>query len=222
MELSKRILVVVNRVLVVAGFGIAASVLTAGGLGVGILGFLGWSDQLAIYQVLLTPQGGSGTLGVVREKGKSCDSGRNPHGGCMMFEEDKIGLIQFYLPGSKKKIKSCDNANRVITKIALTTHGEGGGSDQTKGNFAGPFPLDGWLKNNAFPDVDLNTGIVYQAASLDDAKTQVWLTNWNSHDFDGGEKQFWYQVTVSDCEKTGSTFKTWVTDPRVDNQGTKY
>jgi len=171
------------------------------------------NDLVNKYSVKLVPQGTSGTLKVDSPNG-SCKKGN--HTGCLLFEEGKIGLIRFYLPGSKKTVKTCDNADRVITEIKLTTTPEGGAADAEKGVFAGNLPP--WIKDNAFKQVDRLSGVIY-AANKDTGETQVMLTNLNSHDKASGEKQFWYEVTVTDCTAPENT---WVTDPRGDNLGTKH
>jgi hypothetical protein len=50
--------------------------------------------------------------------------------------------------------------------------------------------------------------------------TQVILVNNNSNDYVAGSYvPFWYRVTVTDCNDDTIT---WVSDPRGDNEGTKY
>ena len=195
-----------TRIAVFGGGGIV------GLLAVGYLaGFFDFFSQVKFYSVKLVPQGISGLLKV--EKNNKCNKG--PHQGCLLFEEDRLGLIRFYLPGSKKMIKKCPQANQVITKIELTTLGVGGSDEADKGVFTGPFPLANWLKDDAFPNVDLDTGIVYEAA-LADAGTQAWLINLNSHATSAGVFSFWYRVTATDCAIPANE---WVTDPRGDNEG---
>jgi hypothetical protein len=136
-----------------------------------------------------------------------------------LFEEDKVGVIKFYLPGNKYKIEKCPKAKHVITKVELTTTIDDTKPNDQKGKFTGPFPLENWIRDDAFSDIDLDTGIVYQPASLDYARTQAWLVNMNSHE-PPGLKQFWYKVTATACAKNDEgTHDTWVTDPRGDNEG---
>jgi len=167
---------------------------------------LSTGSQSKFFAVKLVPQGNApGELRAINN-GKNCVN--NWHEGCMLFEEDKIGLIKFYLPGSFNKVKDCDKAQSVITQVKLTTTGT-----DSKGDFT-VFPLDDWIKNDAFPGVDVNDGIIYQETK-DVARTQVWLVNMNSHPASEGHKQFWYEVTATDC----ASGETWVTDPRGENTG---
>jgi hypothetical protein len=173
-------------------------------------------SQLRNYLVELKPVD-NGVLEVKHEN--KC--GSKGHKGCLVFEEDKVGLIKFYLPGFKYKVRNCKNTDTVITKIELTTTPMEGQELEDKGVFDGDLP--DWIKDKAFPDVNTETGVVYEA-SLDDALTQVWLINMNSHDFDDGLKRFWYKVTATACEDDDGdgVHETWVTDPRGENEGTKY
>jgi hypothetical protein len=198
-----------QKTLFVSGGGAAA--LIAAGVFTLFWGFSG--GQLETYSVKLKPTAG-GVLEIT--KSNKCKQGKE-HPGCLVFEEDKIGLVRFYLKGSNKhKANKCPpdgNASEVITKIQLTATGTGGDPQAVKGDFA-VFPLPPWVENDAFPTVNLNTGIVYEA-TLADARTQAWLINMNSHDA-GTIKSFWYQVTATDCANLANT---WVTDPRGDNEG---
>jgi hypothetical protein len=138
---------------------------------------------------------------------------KKAHKGCLLFEEDKTGVIKFYLSGSRINAKRCPKAEAVITKIELSTTAEGSVTDGSKGDFSPP--LAAWIKNYAFADVDLYTGVVYEA-SVNVARSQAWLINLNSHDASEGEKEFWYRVTATAC---GDSPTTWVTDPRGNNEG---
>jgi hypothetical protein len=166
--------------------------------------------QWVFYAVELRPQGSSGKLKVVQEN--KCK--KHKHEGCLLFEEDEVGFIRFYLSGSEK-MNGCNDegTDKVITQIKLSTTGSSDDSNSVrdKGNF--DVQLASWLKITAFSDVD-SEGIVYER-SKDDAKTWVQLINWNSQKIEEGEKQFWYKVTVTSCDG----LQTWVTDPRGDNEG---
>lgn len=166
-------------------------------------------NQSITYSVELKPRN-DGTLEV--KKDNQCT--KKPHKGCLLFEEDKIGVIKFYLTGSRIKSGKCPKADAVITKVELTATVDSSIADEAKGDFT-VFPIDPWLKNDAFADVDLDDGIVYEAAASI-ARTQAWIVNLNSHDADDGEKQFWYKVTATAC---GDSPRTWVIDPRGDNKG---
>jgi len=172
-------------------------------------------NKFGTYPVKLTPEkNGTGLLVEVEDSSKRCK--KDNHAGCMLFNEDSDGTVKFYLDGSKYKTKSCKNSNKVITRIELTTTGNG-----NKGVFndgLGWVKPASWLKENAFPSVDLETGIAYEA-TLDQARSLVFLSNLNNHDASEGEKVFWYRVTVSDCGESGGP---WVSDPRGDNKGMKF
>ena len=207
-------MVVRNRRLVAGGIGVG--VLLAG-LGAGVIGpaFLGFENAKRIeYMVKLVPQGASGELKV--DKKNKCRKGK--HKGCLLFEVDKVGLITFYLSGSRKKVKNCSNATEVITRIEITTTGEDNNPDASKGDFDRTSPLPLWVKTNAFTNINLKTGIVYEATEKN-GLTQVIRLNQNSHDQKIGERRFWYRVTATDCETPANT---WTTDPRGDNEGTHF
>lgn len=198
---------------VVAGVGLAAAL--SGSMAAGIFDF--WFSDEKIYRVKLNPIGngsGGGTLQAKLEKGKKCSGNFE---GCMQFPEDKVGLIHFYLPGSKKENRQCPgpgNQGKVITEIRLTTTPHGGDADSNKGDFTvAPAP---WLKLDAFPNVAAN-GVVYTADTTT-GRSQVWLTNANSNDAEAGPKTFWYQVKVTKCS---DVTQYWTTDPRGDNTGLK-
>lgn len=208
-----------------AGFGAVAALLIGGGLG-GYLFNDPLGNNLEVYPVRLTTghdSDGNNKLFVdADQNSQKCKSGKHP--GCLLFKQDKVGTINFFVKNSKKKTRRCrdaDDNERVITLIELTTQGSG-----EKGDFKrddGGLVLEPWLKKNAFPSVDLDTGIAYEADPLGQARSRVFLTNMNDHearDEDGNEvtKTFWYRVTVSDCPGT----ETWVSDPRGDNKGTGF
>ena len=204
-----------QRALAIGGIGILGAVV--GFYGSKVVSKIG--SQTKHYGIKLVPQGG-GVLKV--DESNQCANNRNPHEGCLLFETDKVGQIKFYLPGSKFKLKKCEGpgstAQNVITKVELAVKGQGNDPEAVKGDFNGPFPLDDWLKYDAFPAVDLDDGIVYEAP-WDKAATQVFLDNLNSHDAADGIKSFWYRVTVTACEEDEGVRETWVTDPRGDNKG---
>jgi len=172
--------------------------------------------------VKLVPQGDGRTLQVVRDRDNQCRKGK--HEGCLLFERDVLGRIEFYLPGSRHEVKNCLSAKNVITKIEVSANSVKGDPEASKGVFPGQLPSPLWLKENAFPALDRSTGVVYEAVSLDVARTQEWITNLNSHpnkvDEADETKSFWYRVTVTACaaSKDGTHVK-WVSDPRGDNEG---
>lgn len=200
------------RIMAVGGGLVAA--LVVGALGGSLVSNI-TGNKFGTYPVRLTPDNDSDLLVKVEDANKRCKNDNHP--GCMLFDLDANGVVKFYLDGSKYKPKSCKNPNnRVITKIELTTTGEG-----DKGVFSDGLgwvnPAD-WLKENAFPSVNLETGIAYEA-TLDQARSLVILSNMNNHDAgEDGEntKVFWYRVTVSACNESEGP---WVSDPRGENQG---
>jgi len=174
------------------------------------IGLVGGGNRLAAksFSIKLVPQGNSGVL-QVHTANKGCVN--NPHNGCIRFAKDTVGLVQFYLPGSRKTSKTCDDkgVKAVITGIQLTTTGSG-----EKGDFS-VLP-DPWLKNEAILALDLADGYAYEADKTV-ATTQVWLLNANFNDAADGVKTFWYRVTAESCSDAKGT---WVTDPRMENDGT--
>jgi len=198
-------------VLLVAGTGVIA--FAAGWFGAGLSVDTGLENQVVLYSVQLTPHASSGKLSIESPAGK-CEKGN--HAGCLVFEEDKIGVIRLFLPGSEKTVKTCQDASNVITRIELTTTGEGGDQNAENGVFAGNLPI--WIKVNAFKKVSRVSGIVYDT-TLDQAVTRVTLINLNANDMNNGVKNFWYRVTVTSCQNPADS---WLTDSRGDNMGTRY
>ena len=174
-------------------------------------------DDLIHYFVKLKRNEGNGKWKVDGPNGK-CK--KLDHPGCLLFGEKQRGKITFYLPGYKIKNDQCPQAKNVITRIELTTTALE--DNQAKGNFDRTLKLDPWVKMNAFDDVDLATGIVYDAL-WDEAWAQTTLFNLNNHtheiEGDENELSFWYKVTVTSCPKENHPSKTWVVDPRGDNEG---
>jgi hypothetical protein len=175
-------------------------------------------------QVMLVPQGIGDNLKVKPDSAyKDNQCRKDKHPGCLLFEQDTLVYIVFRLPGPRNEIKYCPDAKNVITKIEVTATAADEGTNVSKGDFTGPFPLTGWLVENAFPAVDPDTGIIYEA-SFDVARTQESVTNMNDHDNSTEDpdvvKSFWYRVTVTACaENKDRTRTTWVSDPRGDNEG---
>jgi hypothetical protein len=216
-----------KRILSVGG-GAIAFLLFGGATGIYLGNPLG--NNLEVYPVKLTTDTNTDGKKIVSvdvdDNNKKCKKDNHP--GCLLFGQDKVGAINFYLKGSKRNTEKCkkDDATpkrKVITKIELTTQEHG--DDPDKGIFDGDSGWatpDKWLKENAFPSVDLTTGIAYEIKPADIeemARTRVFLTNMNDHDAKEGTKTFWYKITVSQCDgKDGP----WVSDPRGDNKGTNY
>lgn len=211
--------------IVVAGVSFGVVIVAVGAFAPGLLGNTDGdpvpSNQVT-YSVELKP-GHSGVLEV--KHADKCK--QHGHTGCLRFEKDKVGLIKFFLQGSSTINRKCPKANSVITKIELTAKGIAPKSDPDpddvnpeaeKGDFTGNLP--DWVRDDAFSGVDLSTGIVYQATTLNDARTQELLVNMNSHNASEGVKSFWYKVTATACiENKDGTRDIWVSDPRGDNEG---
>lgn len=179
------------------------------------------SDQKP-YSVRVTPQGG-GELSVELRKGRKCSKDKNPHDGCMRVAHEETGIIRFYLPGSKRQVKTCADSgvNEVITSIRVTSEGLNDESDASKGVYVSS-GLDPRLKKNAFIDMD-SDGYVYKVNDIGKGRTQVWLINLNNHanprKAESEFLHFWYQVTVEGCPGKAHDGQTWTSDPRVDNEG---
>jgi hypothetical protein len=120
------------------------------------------------YSVQLNPVGNpapniAGNLRVLTPTDR-CPDSRNPHDGCMVFKKNKIGLITFHLPGSKKMNSTCASpgTNRVITSVELSTRGEGGIPTASKGDFGAAGLVDiATLRNDAFRNLNTSNGEVY-------------------------------------------------------------
>jgi hypothetical protein len=195
---------------------------------------IGWAASAGIAQahvkqvinyVMLVPQGTGGNLKVKPELANRNDNQckKAKHPGCLLFERNTLVHIAFRVPGPKDQTKYCPDAKYVITKIEVTAKAADEGTNDSKGDFTGPFPLTGWLVENAFPAVDPDNGIIYEA-SFDVARTQELVTNMNDHDNSTEDpdviNSFWYRVTVTACAKNkDGTHATWVSDPRGDNEG---
>lgn len=212
----------IHSIISIQSAGIAVVVLLGSLIFAGSTQAQGGLVQEVINPVKLVPQGDGRTLKVVRDRDNQCRKGK--HEGCLLFERDDLGRIEFYLPGSRHEVKNCLSAKNVITKIEVSANSVEDDPEASKGVFPGQLPSPLWLKENAFPALDRSTGIVYKAASLDLARTQEWITNLNSHpntiDKADETKSFWYRVTVTACtENKDGTRDKWVSDPRGDNEG---
>ncbi len=153
---------------------------------------------------------------LVNSNNNGCTRGSGDRKGCVRFAADDAGIITFALIGQPKP-KACASAGieRVITKIELTDTDAGTGPSD-KGDFtAGSYPLPDEIRDDAFPELDIDTGVVYQAADVESGLNRIKLSDINSHDATLGVQHLWYRVTVSRC----SDGKIWVADPRLENDG---
>ena len=170
------------------------------------------------YEILLTPQGQSGTLRINLAFGGSC--WLPVHNGCVGFDIDTVGVMSLRVAGNPNGL-TCTHpdpskvAHRVITKIELTDVPLGGSPTSAKGDFSGGL-ADTWLKTFAFPSVNQSTGVLYDVP-VNEGLARMAVVNLNSHPEVWGTKPFWYKVTVTRCSDPTDT---WETDPRGDNKGT--
>ena len=162
------------------------------------------------FEVRLKPKS-DGTLGVSLDKGRRCD--KKPHLGCMRFMPGIEGQIRFYISGTNNHVKYCPDAKYVISSLELTATGKD--DEQQKGVFDLVERLPAWLKEQAFSNLNLDTGFV-EGGTGDKPSTQMIVTNLNRHKNENETLQFWYKLTVTNCEVPSNK---WVTDPRGDNEG---
>jgi hypothetical protein len=162
-----------------------------------------------VYAVKFVPQGNTGVL-KADTPNQGCQ--KSPHNGCLLFSENTVGLLKFYLPDSRSQARSCaTGARNVITRVELSATGSG-----EKGDFS-DLPLPEWLQKEAFSGVDLDSGVLY-SASIDQGLSQIWLLNANANDSAAGVRTFWYRVTAQNCTTPANT---WVSDPRGENTGSR-
>ena len=151
-----------------------------------------------------------------------------PNNGCIKGSGDKLGCVRF-APGQSGSIsfaingnstgRTCEqNAARVITKVQLTaTDANPGTQPSDKGDFTvASYPMPTMFQTDAFPELDITTGVVWAADADNPAISRIEIQNLNtSTNPDPQGENFWYQVTVKRC----SSNKYWVTDPRGENDG---
>lgn len=167
--------------------------------------------KLRNYTVELKPKVG-GKKNELQVKTKAQGYGKNDRkDGYVGFGEDESGFIILSLKGETPGDRCPDASNGgdadwVITRVRLSASGD---PETEKGEDFGDSQPE-WL-DDAFPDVDLDNGVVY-AADRKDASTTVVVDNDNDQ---RGEQDIWYEVTAEPCGEGEPA----VTDPMVRNKG---
>jgi len=149
-----------------------------------------------------------------------CKRGKGERLGCVRFGPGQSGHIIFAINGNAAARTCEEHAARVISKIQISATDENPGEEPSdKGDFEdSSYPLDEKFKTHGFPDIDINTGIVWEAGDDNPAASRVKIENRNSSDVDDPRGvDFWYQVTVEKCSESSNRY--WVTDPRGENDG---
>lgn len=166
------------------------------------------------FEVNLKANPGQGTL-TSDSPNKGCTKGQGQKKGCVNFPLDSIGTITFALGNSVKQC-SDNGTNWVITKVELTHQGlliptSTGTVLSDKGIFSGSLP--NWLESS-FPEVDQQSGFLYEVTDKEDGVTRVTSLNLNNNT--GGAKDIWYRVSVANCKSD----VVLISDPRLENEGT--
>lgn len=164
------------------------------------------------YEVTFNPNPSKGEL-VASSNNMGCTKGQGQKKGCVNFPKDTLGLITFSVAN---KLKQCSDPGTkwVITRVELSHSGlllPDGTTLSEKGIFGGNLPS--WLED-AFPQVNPTTGILYEVSDKLDGVTRVTSLNLNNNT---GAKDIWYQVTVSNCDADSDV--VLVSDPRFENEG---
>lgn len=170
------------------------------------------------------PENNPGVIIVGDSPGEKCKKGTAKKG-CIYFAPDEDGAITFSVKGQAPN-RSCTAPSAkngaVITKIELTdTDLTPGPVPTEKGDFSidrSQHPLAAKYKDDGFPALVLNTGIVFEENNVSKVgMTTVKITNLNKSNVDNPQGvNIWYKVTLATC-KTPRGF--WVTDPRIENGG---
>ena len=168
--------------------------------------------------------------GVVTTKSdnKGCLKGKGKKAGCIRFLVGTIGLINFSLDNGNQGVMYCSEETKpkwVISKVELSDQGYLVTAEDPddppvvsdKGIFGGNLP--DWLKNS-FPQVNQNTGILYEVPTPQMGMTQVTGLNLNNNNATLGVEDIWYRVTVASCN-ADSDVVLLVSDPRFENDGSE-
>jgi hypothetical protein len=136
--------------------------------------------------------------------------------GCVKFEENDFGLITFSL-GNQLRTCTDESTKWVISKVELSDKGYklDGGAISNKGIFEEQPALGDWMKA-AFPQLDEDTGVLYEADPPKNGSTRVTSLNLNNNASDD-PKDIWYRVSIASCEADSDV--VLVTDPRFENDG---
>ena len=171
--------------------------------------------QVAIpYSVELTlhPPGNPTEVRLPPAKGWGAGGKKNGYVG---YDKDQYGDITFELndQGQYKANNKCPPAGDaawVITQIGLSASGD---YPAEKGDrFGKPQDQDPWLQK-AFPDVVMNTGLIFPTAANPTASTTVKIHDANEQN---GQRFIFYEVTVTNCANSALKLKT---DPGFGNRG---
>ena len=181
-------------------------------------------DKPAYVNLNPTGQGGlkdSPTEFKVLTSNRGCIKGSGEKKGCVRFTDNEYGKITFGLKGQGAPVVTCAGANdptKVITKIELSAIGDTSGPQpSSKGNFkSSSYPMAKKYRDEGFPALDIDTGVVYEETVDNLRKDKVAITNINFSNVPHPKGlNIWYRVTVKECGKD----EYWVTDPRVENDG---
>lgn len=160
------------------------------------------------YGVVLQPTGSK--LKVISKPKGWNKAGKKD--GYVGFAKGESGIITFGIKNSEVG-DSCPaydgGASWVITKMELS--GTGDSATEKGDNFGGDQTAQGWLQQ-AFPDVDLSDGVIFEAATLEEGRTSVSIIDANNQI---GRTFAYYQVTATKCSD-GTTVQI---DPGVGNGG---
>jgi hypothetical protein len=163
--------------------------------------------KLDMPEITLKANGTQNTL----EPQNSFKCPQNAKKGCIQFDLSTLGPIKFTIQNGKKD-ETCSASPKpqwVITLIELT-------ADEIPGTGKGDYtsrPIPDWL-SNAFPQLNTQSGVVYQA-DVSFATSSAVIIDLNNHNNTDGVKTLYYKVTAKNCSDT----KTLVTDPSITNYG---
>ena len=171
----------------------------------------------------LNPTGPGGPLNNpgsfnINTPNNGCKKGSGQKLGCVRFAAGQSGTIIFAINGNAEGKTCAQNDARVITKIKLSaTDSNPGPQPSDKGDFsADSYPMPAMFETDGFPELDITTGVVWEANDDHSAISRVAIQNLNtSSNPDPQGVNFWYEVTVKKC----SSDTYWVTDPRGENDG---
>jgi hypothetical protein len=140
------------------------------------------------------------------------ESSGNKKDGFVGFAPNTFGTTKFGVVGERVS-GSCEgtgsnNARWVITKLEVSATGD---LETEKGTDFGA-SQDPWLRE-AFPNVDLSNGVLFEAATLAQGVTVLSIFNANGHV--GMQRFIYYRLTLTRCE---DEFET-TTDPGWNNGG---
>lgn len=182
-----------------------------------LLASLGYTTYIAVVttqnvkletpEITLKANQGQNTL----EPQKSIKCPQNAKKGCIQFDPSTLGPIKFSIQNGKKN-ETCDAdpmPQWIITMVELTAVEI---PDTGKGDYTSR-PIPDWL-SNAFPQLNTQSGVVYQA-DVSFATSSAVIIDLNNHNKAEGVKTLYYRVTARNCNGT----KTLVTDPRIRNYG---